>query len=168
MYFLWLLGAPIYWIFTVGYMLIISLCECPISACVCTNIGHQAPLPVETGWLGYPATTDANYAGLCNLACNLGFCPSKTCSRGPQPPFIPAHSPFSKPACTAGTGHGTLWRPCSFSCNWGFRPIHSHRCPATAYLNVPPSPAGSGFSLIGDDSGLSLVPAAVSIIQEDL
>jgi hypothetical protein len=119
---------------------------------------HEHGPPSSTARLGRRTGVSCQrrrqYAGLCNFACNLGFCPSDTCATSPQPPFIPANSPFSDPACIAGTGTGAFAGLCSFACNWGFCPIHHCQCTETGFLNVPPSASGTGSSLIGDDAGL--------------
>lgn len=47
-------------------------------------------------------------------------------------------SPFTPDACTSGVGEGGLGGLCSFSCNFGFCPIHSCTCTSTGALHVPP------------------------------
>ncbi len=122
---------------------------------MCTEQGEPLARPPAAGTPGYPANGDANYAGLCSFACNFGFCPPDVCSTSPQTPYIPDNSPFSPPACTAGTGSGALAGLCSFGCSFGFCPIHACQCTDNGYLVVPPAPTtGRGFSLVGDDSGL--------------
>lgn len=129
--------------------------QCPIGACVCTNMGVIEEMPKATGDPGYPANGDANYAGLCSFACNYGYCPSTACSPTPQPPYVPTVSPFNPPACTGGTGVGSLSGLCSYACGYGYCPENSCTCTSQGALNQPPAVGnGTGFSLVGPDSGL--------------
>jgi hypothetical protein len=124
---------------------------------VCTHMGAPKTWPPALHIDGYAANGDANYAGLCSMACNLGFCPSEACSPNPRPPYIPTVSPFNPPACINGTGIGTFAGLCSYGCYYGFCPIHHCSCIAQGGLNKPPPVTVQGppaISLAGDDAGL--------------
>ena len=115
--------------------------QCPIGACICTNMGVTEKMSKATGNPGHPANGDANYVGLCSFACNYGHCPSSACSSTPQPPYIPLVSPFDPPACTDGTGEGNAAGLCNYSCAVGFCPIAGCTCTLEGAL-VPPASAG--------------------------
>jgi hypothetical protein len=105
-----------------------------------TAMGKKKTLPKATGVKGYPANGDANYAGLCDFACNYGYCPKTACSTTQRAAYIPTSSPFTPPACTSGEGEGKMAGLCSFACNFGFCPVDSCTCLSTEPLNVPPEP----------------------------
>ncbi|CAG8900572.1 unnamed protein product [Penicillium egyptiacum] len=113
---------------------------CPIGACYCTAMGKKKTLPKATGDKGYPANGDANYAGLCDFSCNYGYCPKSACSSVERPPYIPASSPFTPPACVRGDGEGSLAGLCSFACAFGFCLVSSCTCLSTGPLVAPPAP----------------------------
>lgn len=123
-----------------------ELCEftcqysyCPPGACYCTKMGPQKDLPTEKnnplfGTVGYPAAgLSADYSGLCEYACNYGYCPDQYCSTTSSPLVTPLSSPFDPPACTSGSGSGDLGGLCSYACNFGYCPIRSVSHPLRSY-----------------------------------
>lgn len=93
-----------------------GLCEfschlnyCPIGACTCLAMGANVTRPTETGINGFPAAgLDSTYSGLCAFACQYGYCPPQACDTVEHDLTTPTVSPFSAPACIAGTGEGNL------------------------------------------------------------
>ena len=121
---------------------------CPLGACVCTAMGVPPKKPNSTGIIGYSKNGDPNYAGLCNFACNLGFCFDEYCSRTKQPEVIPTSSPFLPPACTAGTGPGNWQGLCEYGCSFGFCPYETCTCTQNGTLVLPPAiTSGKGIPL---------------------
>ena len=124
----------------------LGLCEkscawgyCPMSACVCSQLGLPPTVPKDTGVQGYPiAGEDASYSGLCSFDCNHGYCPSTACGTVEVPLTIPTVSDFAPPACTAGEGTGDLANLCGFACGHGFCPIQACNCTATGALDLSP------------------------------
>ncbi|CAD6441946.1 87ebe840-189a-4cb8-90ff-f578280db540 [Sclerotinia trifoliorum] len=54
---------------------------CPNAKCICTSTGYTTNTsPTYSTTIGYPANQDGNDAGLCEWACNRGFCPFPPCS----------------------------------------------------------------------------------------
>ncbi|KAK2601394.1 hypothetical protein N8I77_010848 [Diaporthe amygdali] len=96
-----------------------------------TGFSELSDLPIEKntpgfGTVGYPAVgKSADYSGLCEYACNYGYCPEQYCSTTNSTLFIPTSSPFDPPACISGTGSDDLEGLCSYACNFGYCPIHS-------------------------------------------
>jgi hypothetical protein len=140
-----------------------GLCEfacsygyCPVSACVCLDIGLQKTLPNATGVQGYPLEgLDASYSGLCSFICNYGYCPDTACATISAPLSVPTVSDFAPPACISGTGSGNLAGLCSFSCAFGFCPINACTCTGQGALVVK-DPTSS-------DEGVAANPADEAI-----
>lgn len=117
--------------------------NCPVTACVCTKLG---PKPTIPPWKNTPGYTrgDPNFIGLCNYACNLGYCPEDVCSRTEMPIVNPPVSPFFPDTCTAGTsragedGAAALAPLCQYTCQYGYCPIRRCTCTSTGILRVPP------------------------------
>lgn len=102
---------------------------CPVSACICRDMGVPMKKPNATGIQGYPKEgLDASYSGVCSFDCNYGYCPDNACGLVDAPLVIPTVSDFAPPACVAGTGDGNLAGLCSFSCNFGFCPRNACTC----------------------------------------
>ncbi|EPS35046.1 putative alpha-1,3-glucanase [Penicillium oxalicum 114-2] len=122
----------------------LGLCErscswgyCPITACVCSELGPPPTVPKDTGVQGYPiAGEDASYSGLCSFDCNHGYCPTTACGTAEVPLTIPTVSDFAPPACTAGEGSWDLANLCVFACAHGYCPIHACTCTATGTLDL--------------------------------
>lgn len=119
-----------------------ALGYCPISACVCTEIGPQPTLPNATGVVGYP-TVNVDYEGLCAFACNYGLYPSNYCSTVEVAVPTPTISPFTSPACTAGDGLGDFSDLCSWACTYEYCPIAACTCTATGPLIDTPASTAS-------------------------
>lgn len=114
--------------------------NCPVTACVCTRLGPKPTIPT---WRNTPGYTrgDPNFIGLCNYACNLGYCPSDVCSTTPMPIVDPPVSPFYPETCIEGTSrdaNSPLKSLCEFTCKYGYCPIR--RCKCTAMGTLRPFP----------------------------
>ncbi|KAH6696461.1 glycosyl hydrolase family 71-domain-containing protein [Leptodontidium sp. MPI-SDFR-AT-0119] len=116
--------------------------------------GTGRPPPPSLGKPGYPiATMDHKYDGLCDFACDHGYCPSTACSYVKvtlNPPNT--QSPF--PVCwgqvrTAGHGTGNLAGLCSMACGYGHCP-QPCTCDSTGNQVPPPATAGqTGCPVVG-------------------
>jgi lysophospholipase L1-like esterase len=101
-------------------------------------MGRQIEKPKPTYEVGFSASGDASYDGLCDFACNLGFCPSTSCSKTKHDSYIPPSSPFNPATCTHWTGSGANAGLCDYGCNFGFCPRAVCTCTKTGPLNLPP------------------------------
>lgn len=130
---------------------------CPIAACTCSAMGparqsqqqrvnkailSPARTPATAACAVLPATTDTLQIMHADML------------KSPSPRRQSLLS--SPPACTAGSGDGKLADLCSYTCSYGYCPIHSCTCTGTGALNVPPPTIGYSGSPLKDlkDSGL--------------
>ncbi|KAF6827578.1 alpha-glucanase [Colletotrichum musicola] len=134
---------------------------CVNGACHCTKLGAQKPLPEWRGIQAFPAkgkTTD--YQGICQYACNYGFCPSAYCGTVEYPPIIATVSPFLPATCTRGEAMSTAAffdEICAFACAHGFCPIAVCYCSAQGSLDLlEPTETSDVRTMEGapDDHGL--------------